>query len=277
MWGGVASSVDGTKLVAVAGRDPGQRPGLIYISTNSGATWSRTSAPSNYWGSVASSADGSKLVAAWGYPGLVYRSVDSGLTWAATGAASNYWKLIASSADGAKLVAVANDLIYTSADGGTTWTLTGAPATSWSSVASSADGNKLVAVAGGYQVVGSIYTSTNAGASWSSNSAPRLSWTCVASSADGSKLAAGVVGGLIYTWQAMPELQLRHSGGEGIVSWPAWSSTAGCVLRQNSDLTTMNWTDATNPPTLNPATLEYEVMVPLSGRHQFYRLARHSY
>jgi hypothetical protein len=37
--------------------------GLIYTSTNWGATWNAADAPSLNWSSVASSADGSKLVA----------------------------------------------------------------------------------------------------------------------------------------------------------------------------------------------------------------------
>src|SRR6267378_267177 len=57
-WDGVASSADGTKLVSVIW------PGSIYTSTNSGATWTNTSAPNKNWGAVASSADGTKLAAA---------------------------------------------------------------------------------------------------------------------------------------------------------------------------------------------------------------------
>ena len=52
----VASSADGTKLVAVGGE--------IYTSTNFGIVWTQqTNAPNTGWYSVASSADGTKLVA----------------------------------------------------------------------------------------------------------------------------------------------------------------------------------------------------------------------
>ena len=55
-WRSVASSADGTRLVAVA------TGGQIYTSTDSGTNW--TARESNrYWWSVASSADGTKLVA----------------------------------------------------------------------------------------------------------------------------------------------------------------------------------------------------------------------
>jgi photosystem II stability/assembly factor-like uncharacterized protein len=60
-WQSVASSADGTKLVAVA-IEP---MGLIYTSTNSGTTWISNNVPNDVgWYSVASSADGDKLVAA---------------------------------------------------------------------------------------------------------------------------------------------------------------------------------------------------------------------
>src|SRR6185295_2716107 len=55
-WFSVASSADGSKLVATVGG------GQIYTSTDSGVTWiARESL--RQWYSVASSADGSKLVA----------------------------------------------------------------------------------------------------------------------------------------------------------------------------------------------------------------------
>ena len=49
--------------------------GPIYTSTNSGATWTETAAPTNSWLSVASSADGTKLVAA---SGRIYTWTNSG-------------------------------------------------------------------------------------------------------------------------------------------------------------------------------------------------------
>src|SRR5207245_2152891 len=57
--------------------------GLIYTSTNSGVSWTKTAAPINGWSAVASSADGVRLVAADSASGdgLVYTSADSGVTW----------------------------------------------------------------------------------------------------------------------------------------------------------------------------------------------------
>src|SRR5438876_1098910 len=84
-WGSVASSADGTKLVAVGRQtydiNSGEyMGGLIYTSTDSGVSWTRTTAPSSNWSSVASSADGTTLVAvvdiydAVGNLGFIYTS-----------------------------------------------------------------------------------------------------------------------------------------------------------------------------------------------------------
>jgi hypothetical protein len=110
-WSSVASSVDGTKLVAAANLIYGG-DGLIYTSADSGATWTRTSAPSNYWSSVASSADGTKVVAVARQDqlgaynlGAIYTSGDSGSTWMPAGEPAENWVAVASSADGSKLMA----------------------------------------------------------------------------------------------------------------------------------------------------------------------------
>ncbi len=114
-WVGLASSADGTKLVAVAGWKmwfyEGGPAGPIFTSTDSGATWNQTSAPVSNWTAVASSADGTKLAAAvGGYPGPgpIYSSTNSGATWRENVAPTESWVSIASSADGNKLVAAAS-------------------------------------------------------------------------------------------------------------------------------------------------------------------------
>ena len=191
-WTSVASSADGSKLVAVV------QNGQIYTSTDSGVTWT---ARANFaifgtWQSVASSADGSKLVAVVS-GGQIYTSTDSGVTWI-TRDGNRTWQSVASAADGSKLVAVVGGVgggqIYTSTDSGVTWTARNSGSRRWWSVASSADGSKLVAVVLG----GQIYTSTGSGVTWTARNSDR-SWTSVASSADGSKLVAVVNGGQIYT------------------------------------------------------------------------------
>jgi hypothetical protein len=60
----VASSAEGTTLVAAAGANAQGNGGSIVLSVDSGATWTFHGAPSTDWASVACSADGTKLVAA---------------------------------------------------------------------------------------------------------------------------------------------------------------------------------------------------------------------
>ncbi|HTV40639.1 MAG TPA: hypothetical protein VMF08_08690 [Candidatus Sulfotelmatobacter sp.] len=103
-WNSVATSSDGTHLVAVGG-------GGIYTSTNSGANWTlQTGAPqSANWFSVASSSDGSHLVAGVSGGG-VYVSANFGVNWTLQTSApqSANWSSVASSSNGNEFVATAN-------------------------------------------------------------------------------------------------------------------------------------------------------------------------
>lgn len=140
-WTCVASSADGTKLVA------GTNSGKLYTSTNSGITWTPRENTRN-WAGVASSADGSKLVGVVNN-GQIYTSIDSGLTWTARAIVSA-WTCVASSSDGSKLVAgVDGGMIYTSTNSGLSWTERLPAITRCSSVASSSDGTRIVVVGTG--------------------------------------------------------------------------------------------------------------------------------
>jgi photosystem II stability/assembly factor-like uncharacterized protein len=221
-WLSIASSADGTKLAAVGSY------GWLYLSTNSGATWSPATTvtngtePTRAWTGITCSSDGSNYVAVANFSSI-FTSTDSGLNWVSHGPALS-WNAVASSANGVKLIAADYDMgrLYTSVDSGVTWTVTSSAAKRWRSLASSADGTKLVAgtdYGTNYNDVPSIYTSTDSGASWKLTSAPHQPWQALASSADGSKLAAGVYGGLIYlsgdsgnTWNAANVPSARWGG-----------------------------------------------------------------
>lgn len=201
-WASLASSSDGSKLVAAGS-------GNIYVSADSGATWTLTAAPVGNWCSVASSTDGMNLAASDELTNGVYVSNDSGATWRLTSAPSNSWNgypiFIASSADGSRLAAAYSGFggIYISTNSGNDWTLTTAPTNmNWGPIACSADGSKLIAVS-----QGGIYASANSGGTWTLNAValpPKNGndtcsagyWTSIACSADGTKLVAGYgVGG----------------------------------------------------------------------------------
>jgi photosystem II stability/assembly factor-like uncharacterized protein len=115
-WLSIASSADGSKLVAV------NAAGSIYTSQNFGNSWSQTSAPNESWFGVASSTNGNHLVAV-GNAGPIYISTNSGaMWWAATNAPVAGWAAVCSSSDGSKLAAVQwGGQVYTSVDGGIIW------------------------------------------------------------------------------------------------------------------------------------------------------------
>jgi hypothetical protein len=112
-WSAVASSADGTKLVAVV------NGGGIHISPDAGVTWTAADAPNRNWSAVASSADGNKLVAVvggtvaflsgGGPPGPIYRSTDSGVTWTERTPSFAYVVSVAASADGTRIAASTYD------------------------------------------------------------------------------------------------------------------------------------------------------------------------
>jgi photosystem II stability/assembly factor-like uncharacterized protein len=202
-WSDVASSTDGTKLIASAYSD------MIYTSTDSGASWTpREPGGSNYWNSVASSADGTKLVAV-SDRGYIYTSTNSGVTWTARATDTERdWYSVASSADGTKLVAAAGyDYIYTSTDSGVTWIAQESSGMrSWTAVVTSTDGAKIAAAVDsgerdeeGMDIGGYVYTFTEGDEEWIQQGAPHK-WKSLAASADLGKLVGGTSQDGAYTF-----------------------------------------------------------------------------
>ena len=215
-WTSLTCSADGTRMGATAA------PGVytyappyrlfdhsgIFVSDNSGASWTRTSAPTNNWTSIASSADGKTMVAATApitikvlqpeaepeeylfNEGSIYRSLDHGTTWSRTTAPTNHWTALGCSADGRQLLALGSGggdpnssggpgWIYRSSDSGQTWTQTSAPLEDWASVALSADGTLQMAAARSHwnldtqlEVGGGLCVSTDSGVTWEWSSTP---------------------------------------------------------------------------------------------------------
>lgn len=180
IWTQLAVSADGTRLAATT------EGGQIYISSDSGLTW--TARESNRpWSGIACSADGTRLAATVA-GGQIYVSSDLGATWTAVENARN-WTGITCSADGMNLAAVDHGgFIHTSADHGMTW----APREeqhAWRTIASSSDGTRLAAAVEG----GQIHTSTDSGVTWTARETARetaRAWKRIACSADGRVLAA---------------------------------------------------------------------------------------
>ncbi|HSW19628.1 MAG TPA: sialidase family protein [Ramlibacter sp.] len=179
-WRSIDSSADGSVLVAVT-----QDNTDIYLSTNSGATWTASpvavgspAAPVfDTWYRSKISADGNTIVVAGNQFGGssgsgVYVSRDRGVTWTQGLAAVGDYSAIAMSTDGQTIgvtqsnanVGGAAGRVLLSTDAGATFTpttITGAADTDWRAIAMSADGNKLAVAAGRFlgPVTGQLYTS----------------------------------------------------------------------------------------------------------------------
>jgi hypothetical protein len=210
-WASVASSADGTTLVAA---DSGYGDGLIYISTNSGGSLGRpTIAPVNQWTSVASSADGAKLVAAncrqWRRFDLHFNRFWSHLGGNSArrptnGLRSPRRRMERNTGGGGLRLRRWLDLRFDQCG-----TQLGRPPTApvgyWTSVASSADA-----------------------ANWP----PRLPWR---------NLHLAINAGVEHR---------RSSAGMLLFRGKTLSSAAGFALQENSDLATTNWVAVTNLPVL---------------------------
>ncbi len=208
-WSAVASSADGSKLVATV------YDGEIYTSTNAGVTWTARGITRS-WTSVASSQNGAKLAAVV-MGGAIYVSANSGVSWTERGFPAQ-WTSIASSADGTKLVATGwNTRLYTSTDSGVFWYGYGFT-NRWNTVVSSADGTCLFAAAETSGIPGyalGVFASTSSGHSWELRSSDNSTLT-VATGADGQTAAYAAAdlftsmnNGL--TWHAHPTLgRFRH-------------------------------------------------------------------
>jgi len=139
-WSGIASSADGSRLVATS-------PNIgVWISTNYGVNWSSALASDSVM-SVAGSADGRRLLGA--AFGKVYLSTDYGATWSSQDFQNMDGNAAASSADGSRLAVSSYFGIFMSTNSGVTWSNASLSALGWDGVATSADGHRWMAHSGG--------------------------------------------------------------------------------------------------------------------------------
>ena len=237
-WTSISSSSDGTKMVATT---YAVSAGNVWVSDNSGQSWTGTSASSDasVWQAATSSGDGTKLYAA-ASGGFLYYSTNSGTEWSALSFAAQSWSSLDCSQDGTRLVG--------GTFGGAVYTfLNGVNVTSKSigiavtAVASSSNGTNLVAATSG----GQLYISSNAGVSWgTAGNSPSAKWSGVASSADGTRLAAAITNGTIYvsansgsTWTATS----APTKGWAAIASSSDGSKLVAVASQGGIYTSSNW------------------------------------
>ena len=210
-WTGLATS--GTGGVIIATDDS---YGRLWLSTNSGSTWSAlTPASTTLFNSISMSVDGA--VMALTQPGSAYiiTSSDTGSTWTQqTGAGQRNWVRVVTSPDGSTMLASAGTSLFTSTDSGVTWTeRTGAGSRAWgTALAISSDGTYMAAGVG--TGGGDIYTSSDSGVTWTERSgAGSKVWNDIALSRNTSGEPAFMVAAANSSY-----LQVSNSFGS---SWTA--------------------------------------------------------
>ena len=190
-WSRIKCNYNGTIVLA------GQTNGKLYLSRNSGATWTAqtTGAVNLNWTCVFLSDDGRVLVGGV-TTGRLWVSTDGGATWTER-ATNRDWTHVSGSSDASMMCASANagggglPCVYISTDFGTTWTeVTSLTNTNVNQTATSITGNKLIFVTSQYG--GEIYISQDGGATWDTPITfpihPRFG---IAMTPDGTKLVLG--------------------------------------------------------------------------------------
>jgi hypothetical protein len=222
-WAGTASSASGNRIAAIA------NPGGIYLSTDAGATWTRSSAPSDNWTQVSMSTDGTQLAAL--ASGVLYTSADSGQTWTPRASGSLWWLGVHLCDDGQRIVGAAmGGTLQVSTDGGATFTpIAGMDNSDWRAVAGSSDGMRLVATAslyGGDPANQGVYVSGDGGATWAKRLA-NGNWTYASASADGMRMAVMDQGG--YPW-------ISDDGGATFTQRFGYSIWSGLVVSRDGNV-----------------------------------------
>ena len=207
-WSSVTCSADGRQMATLG-------PGLIYASTDSGATWTQATTGASSALALASSADGHRVVAA-GWSSIV-RLPYSG-PWRLVDAQDVDWQGAAGWSDGTQWVAVGTvsthdkggGRFYASRDSGLTWPPAGQSMFSWNwtSIACSGDATRLFATQEYSFGYAGIVRSLDSGISWAQTTAPSEPYTSVTSSSDGSKVVAAASA----RWDYQNERWVSHGG-----------------------------------------------------------------
>ncbi|HMM62254.1 MAG TPA: sialidase family protein, partial [Candidatus Saccharibacteria bacterium] len=225
----IASSADGSKLFVTTAY---YTDTPIYVSTNSGVSWS-TPASAYQMSHITASSDGSKI-ATGNYDAIIV-STDTGSSWTDMNTGSDYpngdYMAVDMSDNSSVLLASSGssspNYLYVSNNMGSNWTkLSSGPTSVFGSddIAVSGNGNIFYVIS--RPDSGSndnfVYKSSNNGASWSQLTIPgaNLPLVAVNTSNDGSVVVAASNNGYVYT-----------------------SSNGGASWTENSSIGSRYWTD----------------------------------
>lgn len=175
-------SSDGS--IVIVGRDTDG----VYLSTNSGSTYSKVSTSvipnGSYYVSISS--DGTKMMAADVASTKVFVSTDTGTSWTMkTTNGSSFANRTCMAGNGSRWIVLANLGVYSSTDNGGTWSAISALGVgAWTSCAMSEDGSKIFVLKFG----SALKYSTDSGANWSTSGNSYTTANVIAATPDGSKL-----------------------------------------------------------------------------------------
>jgi hypothetical protein len=253
-WGTVATSADGTRIVAAG------NPGGVYVSTNSGLSWVQTSVGVSLWKAAVCSTNGNVMAVAAPYDPAqpfypvygVHISTNGGVTWTKANVTDNYsWRALAMNDSGS--------FINAGVDGGGVWQnspnnlpwqyAVNVPVIApWTSLSSDDVGNEYRFATADGRI---YYYNYTFGSVFLETTLPASTWTGVASSASGARAVAATAGGNIYRddvggWRLLIGL---NTGLNSITASADLSKVAVCDAN-NVYLSTdggTNWA-ALNPP-----------------------------
>lgn len=214
-WTAISCSSDCKIIVACATWSAADSTGdYVWISKNSGASWSKASATIgingngiSFWSSISCSSN-SAVIAAAELFGNVWVSKDSGVTWTNSSSSSQTFPLtnfntsdICVSSDGTTITLVtipnSKDIgnVFTSNDSGDTWEFRFPLDQTSNCVTCSADGT-VIAVGSNENF---IYTSTNSGFSFSQQFSSGLNkWSTITISPDNDYFVAAAYNDHVY-------------------------------------------------------------------------------
>lgn len=196
-WSSVAINDSGTVIVG------GESSGSIWLSTNSGATFTQQSngiSTSLTWSSLDTNASGTTIVATY-QSSVIYLTTNTGSSWSTkTVSGASSLRNISLSAVGDKIAVFSsgNSRLYTSANTGTSWTAqtaAGAIGASAPTFVLSKDGQKLLFMRSD---AAAISKSVNFGSTWETITTPTSSSIAFTANDDLTSIWFGSNGGPSY-------------------------------------------------------------------------------
>lgn len=288
-WRAIEVSQDGTKIAAAYNGTfaPSAVDGGVWISTDSGTTWSDVSPDdgmSTYFRltDLAMSDNGLKLIACAqvhnsANTGYIWVTTDGGASWSTGGSALKFYEGCAMSSDGSVMYASGNGQfassgggIFKSTDNGATWvTLRPTGTTTDNSmrrVATDATGSVVVATV--YGASQRIYSSIDGGTTWVPSTSTYSVLTRAFVSRDGSVFVGVTSGGFAMSIDGANYVTTSVSGSNTYSSFAAsddmskaWAAHTASGLFKNSSFSTdvspptATWTSPVTPSSTR--TLSY--------------------